>query len=349
MWFIMIHFVSSRGCTKTSRMSQSRSRSGRGSPNSRNGKRSSSSGYQSDRRYNSHATKGASSGHLEDASEADINLMSENISIEADGEYDDGGDIGAIVADEDLDAAFEAEQGCLFHIVDEVGADKTEESEQNISSHSDGERKETPGEGRERKKFVIPKLKQPESEKQYEVGCSSSEEGKREWRKNERDSRSKDRDAGRREKSRADRDRGRRDSRERCGEREKHRSEKESPNGESVPQSRGRATVTKPSQERRTNLFDSFVAEGLISAEDRAPLPASEPIQQELKPAEEEAAGEEVAQEVTGTRQDEAVGKEGERMAVPVEEEGVLEIPLGRDSLVSVRGEQVHVKVDARY
>ena len=347
----MIHFVSSGGCTKTSRMSQSRSRSGRGSPSSRNGKRSSSSGYQSDRRYDSHATKGAISGHLEDVSEVDINLMSENISIEADGEYDDGGDIGAIVADEDLDAAFEAEQGCLFHIVDEVGADKTEESEQNISCHSDGERKETPGEGRERKKFVIPKLKPPDSEKQYEAGCSSSDEGKREWRKNERDSRSKDRDAGRREKSRADRDRdrGRRDSRERRGEREKHRSEKESPNGESAQQSRGHATVTKPSQERRINLFDSFVAEGLISAEDRVPLPASEPIQQELKPAEEEAADEEVAQEVTGTGQDEAMGKEGERMAVPVEEEGALEIPLGRDSLVFVRGEQVHVKVDARY
>ena len=332
-------------------MSQSRSRSGRGSPSSRNGKRSSSSGYQSDRRYDSHASKGASSGHLEDVSEVDINLMSENISIEADGEYDDEGDVGAIVADEDLDAAFEAEQGCLFHIVGEVGADKTEESEQNISCHSDGERKETPGEGRERKKFVIPKLKRTESEKQYEAGCSSSDEGKREWRKNERDSRSKDRDAGRREKSRADRDRdrGRRDSRERHGEREKHHNEKESPNSESAPQSRGHATVTKPSQERRTNLFDSFIAEGLISAEDRVPLSASEPVQQELKPAEEEAACEEVAQEVTGTGQDEAVGKEGERMAVPMEEEGALEIPLGRDSLVFVRGEQVHVKVDARY
>ena len=43
------------------------------------------------------------------------------------------------------------------------------------------------------------------------------------------------------------------------------------------------------------------------------------------------------------------MGKEGERMAVPMEEEGALEIPLGRDSLVFVRGEQVHVKVDARY
>ena len=313
-------------------MSQSRSRSGR-VPSSRNDKSSPSSGHQSDRRYDRHATKATGSSSLTDASEAEVTLLSEHMSIEADGEFDAGGDFDALVGDEDLDAAFEAEHGGRFCIVDEVGDDRSEESEQNTVHHADRERVQG---DRERKKFVIPKMKQLESEKQHEVGYSSSEEGKREWRKNERESRPKDHDAGRREKNQGDRDRGRRDSKERRGEREKHRSETESQNGQSSQQSH--SGISKPSQEDRTSLFDSFVAEGLIPAEDFVNLPANEAVKQEFSEAEKATVEQEAGPETTVAHQDGASEKESEELAVPMEEEGALEIPMGRDSLVVVRG-----------
>lgn len=295
-------------------MSQSRSKSAKVSSCDRDDKISSSTGYPySDRRYDSHDK---SSSHVADVSEADISI-SEDFSIEADGEFDAGGDFDALVADEDLDAAFEAEQGGIFCVVDEVGADrdkiKMEESEHATQCLSDGERQVgTPGGDDAERKFVIPKLKRPDSDKQqHDASYSSSEEGKREWRKNERDSKVRDRDTGRRDGSR--------------GERERSRP-RDSQNG--LPTSQQPQTT---SPRGRVNLFDSFVAEGLIQAEKGFALlsSAAGPVVEEL----DEAAEEEEFPETTAAYK----AMEGEKAAL-IKKEGAFEIPMGRDSLAFVRG-----------
>ncbi|KAL8623934.1 hypothetical protein ACOMHN_054275 [Nucella lapillus] len=259
--------------------------------------RSKSGGLEDRRSPGSSRQSGSYNARYSDYVGAD--LMSGDIAIEADGDFE-GGAID--VDDEDLNAAFEAEHGGMFTVIDEV-------------------REETPGmrhtlreRDEEKKKFVIPKVKQHEY--QYDKSCSSGDEGKREWRKNERENRSRDLgsgrrgmgggDAARRERDGKDRDTRKRDSHNSQGERGKHYGElkKESQNGRSSDMT---AVV-----EERQSLFESFAQEGLIADDKR---------------------GLSVKMEVTNDKQSPMKSSS----QLPDEEESGLMIPLGRDSLVFVR------------
>lgn len=268
-----------------------------------------SQAQQSGRRQEKQIPK---SSFTDETLESDVSFLSENAAIEADGEFDEsGGNFDSLVGDDELNAAFEAEHGRMFQVLDEVGEDS------DLSSPA-------PGSASSTKKFVIPKVKKPETPEVHDI---SGEEGKRAWLKNERDISSRHRDAGKGERDREDgsRDRGKdgRDSKEDRRDRGKLQSE----NGQHQRSHHSPSAAT--GQEERQSLFDSFAAEGLISPDRNISLAFSSQIKQEF--AEKDAAGGEAGKV--------KVEKKETHVLMDAEEDGHLEIPMGRDSLVFVRGD----------
>ncbi|XP_076459350.1 uncharacterized protein LOC143292715 [Babylonia areolata] len=276
-------------------MSQSRSKSG-----------NLSSGYSS--RYSDMASS---------------DLMSAEMSIEADGDLDTG---PIDVDDEDLNAAFEAEHGSMFTVIDEVGEGNRETKQ------------ETPkGKDVEKRKFVIPKMKRPEPEDPADLSHGSGDEGKREWRKNERDVRPRSSDGASRE--RGHRDAGKRDGRERDtrkrdrddsrdvrdnrSERGKLGDVKREPQNGQPHQAN---PATKSGTEQRQSLFESFAKEGLI-ADDEGMVTSNPPASKRERT---------VGSGMETTSLEQGLVKKGSQQ-LPVEDDTALEIPMGRDSMVFVR------------
>ena len=280
-------------------------------------KRSPNASHHTSRQIDRHS---GSSKFLHETDDAE--LMSGNFAIEADGEFEAE---RTDVNDEDLDAAFEAEHGVMFKVIDEVG--------------TSAEGKFAPPSNRDEqlKKYVIPKLKRSEKESQQDADSVSSEEEKREWQNVERDNRN--RDSG---KKRGDRDW---DFRRRSRDSEQGSGKKDQQGGDSDKRDcKGRVkrhieavkkdphngiSAQKPSQKQdpdeRQSLFDKFTEGELMSSS--------------------QARNE---QNLMGLKNDPEAAEKEEETAMEVErnvpnqildEEGTLEIPMGRDSLVFVRGE----------